>query len=151
MSFQFFNEDVNLPDLNFDVVGKILKQAVRSNKSKLGDIQYIFCSDEYLLQLNKKFLNHDYYTDVITFDYTLNQLVGGDIYISTDRVRNNSNTYSQLYETELLRVISHGLLHLLKFNDKKDSEIEMMRLKEAELIQKLISYDNCLVYKGKQV
>lgn len=142
MSFQFFKEDVNLPGLNFDVISKVLKQAVRSNKSKLGDIHYIFCSDEYLLQLNKKFLDHDYYTDVITFDYSLDQLVGGDIFISTDRVRNNSDTYSQIYETELLRVISHGLLHLLKFNDKEESEIEIMRLKESELIEKVISYGN---------
>lgn len=142
MSLQFFNEDVNFPFLNFDVVRKVLKQAVRTNKSKLGDINYIFCSDEYLLQLNKKFLDHDYFTDVITFDYSENFLVSGDIYISTDRVRQNSGTYGQLYETELLRVISHGLLHLLKFNDKEESEIEIMRLKESELIEKVISYGN---------
>lgn len=142
MSLQFFNEDVILPFLNFDLVSKVLKQAVRTNKSKLGDINYIFCSDEYLLQLNKKFLDHDYFTDVITFDYSENFLVSGDIYISTDRVRQNSGTYGQLYETELLRVISHGLLHLLKFNDKEESEIEIMRLKESELIEKVISYGN---------
>lgn len=142
MSLQFFNEDVNFPVLNFDVVRKVLKQAVRTNKSKLGDINYIFCSDEYLLQLNKKFLDHDFFTDVITFDYSENFLVSGDIYISTDRVRQNSGTYGQLYETELLRVISHGLLHLLKFNDKEESEIEIMRLKESELIEKVISYGN---------
>jgi len=138
MSFQFFNEDVNLPFLNFAVISKILKQAVRTSKLKLGDINYIFCSDEYLLQLNKKFLDHDYFTDVITFDYSVNVLVSGDIYISTDRVRQNAGTYGQLYETELLRVISHGLLHLLKFNDKEDSEIEIMRLKESELIENII-------------
>lgn len=137
MSIQFFNEDVDLPIINFKEVISVLKQSVRANKFKLGAINYIFCSDEYLLKMNKQFLNHDYYTDVITFDYSLENTVGGDIFISTERVENNSETYNQSYETELLRVISHGLLHLLKFNDKEDSEIEIMRAKELELIQQM--------------
>lgn len=139
MSIQFFNEDVNLPVLNYQLVSGVLKQAVKDNKLKMGTINYIFCSDEYLLRLNKEFLDHDYYTDVITFDYSENNIVGGDIYISTDRVINNSVDYNQQYETELLRVISHGLLHLLKYNDKEESEIEIMRIKESEIIQKINS------------
>lgn len=134
MSIEFFKEDVDLPEINFKVVISVLKQSVRAYKFKLGVINYIFCSDEYLLKMNKQFLNHDYYTDVITFDYSKETTVGGDIFISTDRVKNNSETYSQSYETELLRVISHGLLHLLKFNDKEESEIEIMRSRELELI-----------------
>ncbi|HEY5509698.1 MAG TPA: rRNA maturation RNase YbeY [Prolixibacteraceae bacterium] len=140
MSIQFFKEDVNFPTLDFFLIIRVLKQTLRANKYKLGDINYIFCSDDYLLQLNKQFLDHDYYTDVITFDYTEKGLVGGDIYISIDRVRNNSETYHQLYETELLRVISHGFLHLLGYNDKDVSEIQVMRLKESELIQKMGSF-----------
>ena len=142
MSIQFFKEDVNLPTINFNAIIKVLKQSVRANKCKLGTINYIFCSDEYLLKMNKQFLNHDYYTDVITFDYSEEKMVGGDIFISTDRVRNNSETYNQTFETELLRVISHGFLHLLKFNDKEDSEIVIMRYQESELIKKIISYEN---------
>lgn len=142
MSFQFFNEDVNLPDLNFDLVSKVFKLTMRSHKLRLGNINYIFCSDDYLIQLNNQFLNHNYYTDVISFDYTENRIVSGDIYISIDRVKNNSDTYSELFRTELLRVISHGFLHLLKFNDKEDSEIVIMRYQESELIKKIISYEN---------
>ncbi|MEI7420791.1 MAG: rRNA maturation RNase YbeY [Prolixibacteraceae bacterium] len=137
MSIQFFNEDVNLPTINFKTVVSVLKQSVRANKFKLGAINYIFCSDEYLLKMNSQFLNHDYYTDVITFDYSVENVVSGDIFISTDRVSNNSEIYNQPYETELLRVISHGLLHLLKFNDKEETEIEIMRAKELELIQQM--------------
>ena len=137
MSIEFFNEDVDLPEVDFKVVVSVLKQSVRANKFKLGVINFIFCSDEYLLKMNKQFLNHNYYTDVITFDYSEETRVGGDIFISTDRVRNNSETYNQSYETELLRVISHGLLHLIKFNDKEESEIEIMRAKELELIQRM--------------
>lgn len=139
MSIEFFHEDVSLPILNFNVIKKYLKQAIRQNKFRLGTINYIFCSDEYLLNLNKEFLDHDYYTDVITFDYCENDVINGDIYVSTDRVKNNSDTYRQTYETELLRVISHGLLHLLKYNDKEESEIEIMRIKESEIIQKINS------------
>ena len=142
MSFQFFNEDVSLPDMNFDVVSRIFKLTLRSHQLRLGNINYIFCSDDYLLKLNEQFLYHDYYTDVITFDYTDNRIVSGDIYISIDRVRNNSDTYSELYRTELLRVISHGFLHLLKFNDKEDSEIMIMRYQESELIKKIILNDS---------
>ena len=138
MSIQFYNEEVSLPALDFEMIIKVLKRSVRANKSKLGTINYIFCDDEYLLKMNKQFLNHDYYTDVITFDYSEEEMVSGDIFISTDRVRNNSESYNQTYETELLRVISHGLLHLLGFNDKEDSEIEIMRAKEMELIQQMM-------------
>ena len=141
MSIQFFHEDVTLPSFDLKRVKTILKKYVLENHLKLGTINYIFCSDEYLWQLNKMFLDHDYYTDVITFDYTENLKVSGDIYISTERVKNNSDTFSQPYQTELLRVISHGLLHLLKYNDKDEAEIEIMRTKELELIQLILGKD----------
>lgn len=118
------------------MVQKVLKGEVRKNKLKLGSINYIFCSDDYLLSMNIKFLNHDYYTDVITFDYTTETCVSGDIYISTDRVLNNSATFEQNFSDELVRVISHGLLHLLKFNDKEHDEILVMRNKESEMVNK---------------
>ena len=137
MSFQFFNEDVALPDLNYAVIMKILKSELRVNRVLLGSINFIFCSDNYLLELNIKFLNHDYFTDVITFDYSEGRIVAGDIYISIDRVRNNSVTYQQSYIDELIRVISHGLLHLLKYNDKEEEEIIMMRKKESQLLNRI--------------
>ena len=134
MSIFFFNEDVILPDINFEVLQKVIKGQVRKNKFKLGLINYIFCSDEYLLSLNVKFLHHDYFTDVITFDYSTENIVSGDIYISTDRVLNNSAIFEQKFSDELVRVLSHGLLHLLKYNDKEKDEILMMRIKESEML-----------------
>lgn len=136
MSISFFNEDVNLPVINFEIAEKIIKGEIRRHKLKLGAINYIFCSDDYLLDLNIKFLNHDYYTDVITFDYSTEVFVSGDIYISTDRVLNNSATFEQNFADEMVRVISHGLLHLLKYNDKESEEILLMRNKESEMVKK---------------
>lgn len=136
MSINFYNEDVILPSLNYHVLRKILKKEIRFNKSNLGEVNYIFCSDDYLLSLNIKFLQHNYYTDVITFDYSENNCIAGDIYISTDRVLNNSVTFVQNLSDELVRVISHGMLHLLKYNDKELDEIVKMRHKESELMLK---------------
>ena len=143
MSIYFYNEDVVLPDVNFNTLEKVLKREIRINKSKLGEINYIFCSDAYLFDINVKFLNHNFYTDVITFDYTANDVVGGDIYISTDRVLNNSITFGQLYSDELVRVVSHGLLHLLRYNDKEPEEIIVMRMKETDLVSKFNSLVGC--------
>ncbi len=140
MSIYFYREDVELPDLNFDFIQKILKSEIRRSKLKLGEINYIFCSDEYLLEMNIRFLEHEYYTDVITFDYSMDSVVAGDVYISTDRVINNSATFGQTISNELVRVISHGLLHLLKYNDKEDEEIEIMRSSENRLIKKYMEF-----------
>ncbi|MEK7718257.1 MAG: rRNA maturation RNase YbeY [Bacteroidota bacterium] len=139
MSIYFHHEDVVLPEVNFNALVKVLKREIRINKSKLGKINYIFCSDEFLFDINVKFLNHNFYTDVITFDYTANGVVSGDIYISTDRVLNNSITFDQLYIDELVRVVSHGLLHLLGYNDKEYEEVILMRKKESDLLFKFNS------------
>jgi probable rRNA maturation factor len=139
MSILFFQEDVELPDLKFEIVKKVLKRELRINNFKLGNLNFIFCSDEYLLRLNIEFLQHDYYTDVITFDSTDEDIVSGDIYISIDRVMNNASIFNQSFQAELIRVISHGFLHLLKFNDKEVEEIELMRKKENELLIKIYS------------
>jgi probable rRNA maturation factor len=140
MSILFFCEDVELPDLKFDIVKKVLKRELQFNKFKLGNLNFIFCSDDYLLRLNVEFLQHDYYTDVITFDFTDNDIVAGDIYISTERVMNNASIFDESYRDELIRVISHGFLHLLKFNDKEAEEIQLMRKKESELLGKVNSH-----------
>jgi len=136
MSISFFTEDVNLPKIDFEVIQKVIKGEIRKKKLKLGLINYIFCSDDYLLSLNVEFLKHDYFTDVITFDYSTETFVSGDIYISTDRVLNNSSTFEQKFSDELVRVVSHGLLHLLKYNDKEAYEILMIRKKESEMLER---------------
>jgi len=101
----------------------------------LGDLSYIFCKDSYLLEINRKYLEHDTYTDIITFDYTSGDLISGDIFISIDRVRENALEYNIEFQEELLRVMSHGILHLMGYEDKRDGDILVMRNKENEMIK----------------
>ncbi|MCW3107839.1 MAG: metal-dependent hydrolase YbeY [Segetibacter sp.] len=96
----------------------------------LKELNYIFCSDQYLLEINKSYLQHDYFTDIITFDLSDGDETVGEIYISIDRVRENSISHSTKYTEEMLRVILHGALHLIGYKDKKKSEITIMRDKE---------------------
>lgn len=142
MSISFFCEDVLLPEMNLDLMKKVLKEEVVVRKLKLGSVNYIFCSDEYLLEMNRQFLEHDYYTDVITFDYSEKAIVSGDVFISLDRVQNNSVIFNQTFLNELVRVISHGFLHLLKYNDKEENEILVMRSKEDEIQNKFFQLNS---------
>ncbi|WP_353890983.1 rRNA maturation RNase YbeY [Algoriphagus sediminis] len=106
-----------------------------SNK-KIADLNYIFCSDDYLLQINLQYLNHNTYTDIITFDGSdASEEISGDIFISIDRVQENAMTLGTIPDTELLRVISHGLLHLIGYNDKSNKDKKVMRQKETEAIE----------------
>ena len=98
-----------------------------SEKKTEGDIVLIFCSDEYLLEINKKHLNHDYYTDIITFDYCLDKIVSGDLYISIDRVKENAKAFNETFMNELNRVVIHGVLHLCGYNDKTETDQKIMR------------------------
>ena len=139
MSIEFFVEDVILPCVDYEVVRKVLKAQLRKHKRRLGDINYIFCSDDYLLKLNVQFLKHNFYTDVITFDYSVENMVAGDIYVSIERVEDNSVCFDQIYINELVRVISHGFLHLLRYGDKEYSEILEMRRMEFVLLDQYLS------------
>lgn len=102
-----------------------------------GEINYIFCSDEYLLSINNKYLKHDYYTDIISFQSD-NDPLSGDIFISIDRVKDNASSLKIDFRNELFRVISHGLLHFIGYKDKTKEDKKMMRLKEEELIELLL-------------
>lgn len=106
-----------------------LENIILSEGKKLGDINYIFCDDEYLLKVNQDFLNHDYYTDIITFDYVKGKIISGDIFVSITRVSDNA-TLSKDYNSEFCRVLAHGILHLCGYKDKTDTEIKEMRSKE---------------------
>ncbi|WP_422858195.1 rRNA maturation RNase YbeY [Flagellimonas sp. S174] len=101
----------------------------------VGKLDYIFCDDDRLLSINQEYLGHDTYTDIITFDYTEGKVISGDIFISTDRVRENSKTFQVDEQEELLRVMSHGILHLAGYGDKSEEEIVLMRAKEEEKIK----------------
>ncbi len=114
-----------------------LSDVAISEKKKLGDITLIFCSDEYLLKVNQEHLDHDYYTDIITFDYSEDDFVSGDLFISIDRVSENAETNNVSFQNELNRVVVHGVLHLCGYKDKSDDEEKMMRLKENEKLKML--------------
>ena len=112
-----------------------ISRVINSERAIIGDINYIFCDDPYLLQLNKMHLNHDTFTDIITFDYSQGKSLSGDIFISAERVLENSRIYNTEFQEELLRVMAHGLLHLAGYDDKTKEDIEVMRSKENEKIE----------------
>lgn len=107
-----------------------LKIAAESEIRRIGDISIIFCSDNYVLDINQKFLQHDYFTDIITFDYCEGDRLSGDLFISVDSVRENAIEFGTDFRNELNRVIIHGLLHLIGYDDHTEEDIKMMRSKE---------------------
>lgn len=119
---------------------KWLKEVIEQEACRVGNINYIFCSDEQLLEINIQYLNHDYYTDIITFDYKENQLISGDIFISTDRVKENSVINNEDFDHELNRVLVHGVLHIIGYKDKLEKDIELMRKKENTYIDLYKNY-----------
>lgn len=114
-----------------------IERIIFSEKKILGDIMFVFCDDQFLLKKNIKYLNHDTLTDVISFDYSNEKKVSGDILISIDRVKENAKLYNQTFSTELNRVMAHGLLHLLGYNDKSKEEAKIMKSKENYYLSKL--------------
>jgi probable rRNA maturation factor len=133
----FFEEDIKFNLKDKLKVKRWVKTVCEAYNKKVGDINYIFCSDEFLLDINKQYLQHDYFTDIITFDQSENETkVDGELYISIDRVRDNANTLAATFEHELLRVIIHGILHLLGHGDKTEAdEANMRSLENKYLIQ----------------
>lgn len=125
-----FFEDVEIPGLNSEFFCSWLSDICEQEGKVLGEVNLIFCSDEYLLDVNKKYLNHDYYTDIITFDYNEGDLIFGDLFISKDRVVENAETVKVEFQVELNRVVVHGVLHLLGYKDKSEEDEAQMRLKE---------------------
>jgi len=115
-----------------------ISKIINDEKREEGDISYIFCDDQYLHKLNLKFLNHDSYTDIISFDNSLGNQINGEIFISIERVKENANTYKTNFEDELHRVIIHGILHYCGFNDKTKAEVSLMRKKEDEALSKRV-------------
>lgn len=127
---RFFSEDVCF-DFNQKLLTKRwLKLVAEAEQRNIGDINIIFCSDPYILDINIQYLQHDYYTDIITFDYCEGDVLSGDLFISIDSVRDNSSEFSSSFNDELNRVIVHGLLHLIGYDDHKDEDITVMRSKE---------------------
>lgn len=126
----FVEEGVKFPLKGKNITKAWIKGVIESYGKTAGDITYIFCDDDYIIDINRKYLNHDYYTDIITFDYVDGNVISGDLVISLDTVRSNAEKFSQDYTTEAKRVIIHGILHLLGLKDKTEKEALLMR--EAE-------------------
>ncbi len=135
MAIYFFSEEIN-----FELKEKLnrkrwLKNIATKGGFTIKELNYVFCSDEYLYQINLEYLNHETYTDIITFDNSEKKFdLSGDIFISIDRVNENAKTHNQETETELSRVLAHGLLHLMGYKDKTKEESTLMRQKEEEFI-----------------
>jgi len=137
INYFFENIDPKKIDSNISIW---LEDLIFSENKKLGDINYIFCDDEYLLKVNQDYLDHDYYTDIITFDYVKGKTISGDIFVSLPRILDNASTLSQDFESEFRRVLAHGLLHLCGYKDKNEEEESKMRQKEDFYITRYLNF-----------
>ncbi len=135
-----FNYETNFKLGNEDVLKNWISTCIESHGFKEGELNYIFCDDEYLLKLNIEFLNHDTFTDILSFDYTLGKLISGDVFISIERVKDNANKFTQSPDNELNRVMIHGVLHFMGYHDKTAEEKVIMRNAEDKCLTLLKSY-----------
>ena len=127
-SISFYNDGVRAKTPSKRLLKAWIKEFVSNHGKKVGELAFVFCSDDKILEVNQSFLQHDYYTDIITFDYCEGEIISGDIFISVERVLENATLHQVNYTTELLRVLSHGVLHLIGFQDKEEkNKVEMTR------------------------
>ena len=134
---EWLSKGVEMPAVSYDLLNCWLESVALSHGKLISKITYLFCDDDEILKVNNQFLSHDYYTDIITFDYSRGKLIAGDIYISLDTVRSNSLVLCKSYEEELMRVVVHGVLHLCGINDKGPGEREIMESFEDEALATL--------------
>lgn len=136
---QFFFENTEVIKLPAQLAAWA-ENIIIAEQKKPGKISYIFCDDEHLLEINRTYLDHDYYTDIITFDYVKGKTISGDIFVSLQRISDNANVHSREFENELLRVVAHGVLHLCGYKDKTDFESQEMRAKEDFYINTYLGF-----------
>ena len=125
-----YHSECDFQLIDNESITKWLEDAISTENKELGEINYIFCDDQYLLKKNQEYLQHDTFTDIITFDYTEKNRLSGDIFISIERVKENAITFAVPFDNELRRVIIHGVLHLMGYKDKSKEDAEKMRNKE---------------------
>jgi probable rRNA maturation factor len=130
-----YNYEIDFKVPNEDLYTSWIESVVLSEGKELGEVCYIFCDDDYLLEINQQYLNHDTLTDIISFDYSEGDLISGDIFISVDRVQDNAVDLDITFEEELKRVMIHGVLHYCGYKDKSENEEQLMRSKEDEKIK----------------
>lgn len=132
--------DVKMPEISHRETTKWVRAVAASYGKRVGEVAYVFCNDDKILEVNRQYLKHDYFTDIITFDYCEGDMLSGDLFISLDTVRTNAELFNKTYDDELHRVIIHGILHLVGINDKGPGEREIMEAAEnkaLDLLQKL--------------
>lgn len=137
IEFTKADKPFGLYSADFSIIEKWIEDTLSNEEMEAGEINIINCSDEFLLEINKKHLNHDYYTDVITFDYVIDNIVSGDIYISEDRIVDNATEFDSSSTNEFLRVVIHGILHLCGYKDGTKVEKEEMRCKENYYLKRI--------------
>ena len=137
MEISYITQNVEMPAIDAEKVKSWIETVAREHGKRVGALTYVFCDDEYILATNNQFLGHDYYTDIITFDYSNSHRISGDMVISLDTVRSNAEQLGVDYQSELLRVIIHGVLHLCGINDKGPGEREIMERHENEALAML--------------
>ncbi len=137
--------DVKMPEISHRETTKWVRAVAASYGKRVGEVAYVFCNDDKILEVNRQYLKHDYFTDIITFDYCEGDMLSGDLFISLDTVRTNAELFHKTYDDELHRVIIHGILHLVGINDKGPGEREIMEAAEnkaLDLLQKLRQKNN---------
>jgi rRNA maturation RNase YbeY len=137
MAILFFNEDIKFNLTQKKLLKNWIKQVIANENKACDSINFIFTSDKFLLEINKKFLSHNYFTDIVTFNYCTNNLISGDIYISLETVKNNSIRFNVSIIEELYRVMVHGVLHLIGYDDSNELEKSIMREKEDFYLDRL--------------
>ena len=139
MAITFDSDNIDFPNIKKRETSTWIKKIANSFNKKIGDIGYLFCNDEKILEINRQYLDHDFYTDIISFDYSEGDIISGDIFISLDTVRSNSQKYNTDYQEELYRVIIHGVLHLCGLDDKLEEDAIRMRESENSALKQLYS------------
>ena len=133
----YIAQGIDLPGFNQYIVNQWIEAVTRTFDKSVGNLTYIFCTDEKIIEVNREFLQHDYFTDIITFDYSNRRRISGDMFISLDTVRSNAALFGKSYDDELMRVVIHGVLHLVGINDKGVGEREIMEKHENDALDLL--------------
>lgn len=140
MEISFHTQEVEMPTIDEELLSQWIEKVAAIHNKKVGEIAYIFCSDEVILETNKQYLQHDYYTDIITFDYTLEDTISGDLFIGVETVASNAKKYQVSFKNELHRVLIHGILHLCDIDDKTPEQRETMEQEENKALLLIKDY-----------
>lgn len=141
-NIEYTSQQIEIPNINRDRISEWVETVARNHGKSVGAITYIFCNDERIIEVNRQFLQHDYFTDIITFDYSRPSRISGDLFISLDTVKSNAELFGKNYREELLRVIIHGILHLCGINDKGPGEREIMEQNENEALALIVNQED---------